>query len=330
MPRRRRVIVQGYPYEVIPRARESLPLPPNEITNEIRRGIFARAQRDEKLYLCNLVCMNSHDHMQVVPQKPKDLPKFYCEVLKKTTDSIRTLSGQKSLRIWEDRASVMLLASLEDNINRLVYLYCNPARAGLSDSIDSYRGISSWDAFRSCEPSVEAKVEIPSAWYRVAALPSIGLKGLSREADRAQLIKLKASKDKEEHTLVFEPFAWLKCFGITDPQEIEAIRQRVIREVYAREAEYRAEREKKKLPAMNPGRLQGVAYLKPHVPKKKERKIFLICSDKIQRIRWITFMDQVDEQCCECYQLAKAGKPCKWPPGTFIPWLPPTEAIEFE
>ena len=120
MARAPRVIIAGYPYEVIPRARESLPLPANRTTNAIQKGIIARAQRDDRVTLCNLVCMNSHKHMQVIPNKAKDLPLFYMELLKKTTDAIRTVTRKESLRIWEDRVGVMLLPTLKDAIKRLV------------------------------------------------------------------------------------------------------------------------------------------------------------------------------------------------------------------
>jgi hypothetical protein len=321
MPRRRRVIVKDYPYEVVPRARDTLPLPPNRTTNTVRLGIFSRAQRDGKVTLCNLVCMNNHDHMQLIPKNPKDLPRFYGEVLKKTTDSLRTLTGKKSLRIWEDRVSVIMLASLEDAIKRLVYLFCNPAKAALCDSIDSYQGISSWKAFCTCEPKLEAKYEISAPWHRVADLPKIGPRALSKTEDDRYAGRLCSSKNSVKQTLIFEPFVWLKLFGVTDSNDIEKVRQRVIREVYEREATYRAERKTLASPQYSP-------YLAPHTPKKKERKIFLICSDKEERIGWIEFFEQIEENCSDCYQRAKCDNLANWPPGTFIPWLPPTECFD--
>ena len=329
MPRRRRVIVADKPYEVVPRARDCLPLPPNKTTNTIRLGIFGRAQRDDKVTLCNLVCMNSHDHMQVVPRKPKDLPLFYGEILKKTTDSLRALTGNRSLRIWEDRVSVIMLASLESAIDRLVYLFCNPAKARLCDSIDSYRGISSWKAFCSCEATVEARVELKVLWHRVEDLPQIGTKGLKRADDTRYHAMLCSSTTGVEHTLVFEPFGWLKCFGITDPAEIEKIRQIVIRRVRAEESKFREERYTKRGGFFCPDTLESQPHLKPHTPKKKERKIFVICGDKDERISWIAFFDAVDERCRACYERAKSGAEARWPPGTFMPWLPPRECYVY-
>ena len=322
--------MSGKPYEVVPRARDCLPLPPNRTTNAIRLGIFGRAQRDDKVTLCNLVCMNNHDHLQLIPKHPRDLPRFYGEVLKKTTDSLRKLTGRSSLRIWEDRVGVMMLASLSDAVDRLVYLFCNPARAGLSDSIDTYRGINSWEAFCSCEASVDARVAVEAPWHRVADLSEIGPRGLSREEDRRYAGELGRSENALKHTVVYEPLAWLGCFGVTGKEEIEAIRQEVIRRVRGREAEYREGRRRAGARVGSAESLGRQAYLKPHVPKRKERKLLLICKDRTSRLSWIAFYEGVEARCRDCYERAKAGGgyPVEWPPGTFVPWLPPTECYQ--
>jgi hypothetical protein len=267
--------------------------------------------------------MSNHDHTQVVPKKARKLSAFYGEVLKKTTDSLRALSGKKALRIWEDRVTVAMQATLETAIERLVYIFCNPAAAGLSDSIGTYTGISSWNAFCTCEASVDAKVEINAPWHRVADLPEIGLEGLTKAEDERYAGQLCSSKNSVPHTLVFEPFAWLGCFNVTDPKEIEAIRKEIIAKVKAREAEFRKQREKENRPPMTPEAALRQPLLKPHTPKKKERKVFLFCHDPDARVKWIKFHLRVDERCNKCYARAKKGHRCKWPPGTFTPWLPP-------
>ena len=263
--------------------------------------------------------------MQLIPKKAADLPRFYGEVLKKTTDAVRTLTGRDSLRIWEDRVGVMLLPTLERAIERLVYLFCNPSAAGLCDSIDTYKGISSWKAFCSCEAKVDAKVEINAPWHRVKSLPTVGARGLSKAEDERYAGQLCSSKTSVPHTLVYEPLAWLKLFGITEPKMIEAIRKRIINEVREQEEATRTTRRKEKRPPMTPQELQQTPYLKPHKPKKKERKIFVLSEDKEERIRWITLFRTVDEICNNRYANAKKGIAGEWPAGTFVPWLPPTK-----
>jgi hypothetical protein len=63
--------------------------------------------------------------------------------------------------------------------------------------------------------------------------------------------------------------------------------------------------------------------MKPHKPKKKERKIYLICSDRELRLELLEQFQQILNRCRECYRKAKEGLRVEWPPGTFTPWFPP-------
>jgi hypothetical protein len=83
MARQRRVIFENSLYEIVPRAREGLPLPPTNTTNQLLSGILARTQRDEKVTLCNFVDMNNHSHQHAIPNEPSQVTKFYMEYQKK-------------------------------------------------------------------------------------------------------------------------------------------------------------------------------------------------------------------------------------------------------
>lgn len=328
MPRTRRVIVQGRMYEVVTRAREGLPLPPTTTTNTLVTGILARTQRDDKVTLCNYVHVNNHFHKNIVSKDPEKFVRFYGEFNKKITDSLRKMLGRKTLRLWEDRASVMLIAELGDCINRLVYLFCNPAKADLADSIDTYIGLSSWQAFKTCSPSVDAEVRIDASWVPASELPRLPQSRILKDRDDKNFSeKLRFSKKRINHTLVLKPLAWLRHYGITDPAEIESIRQTVISRVYAEEAEIRKARIRERRRAVSPGALRHQAYLKSHTPKKKDRKIFVICANGDLRKELIRIFKKIFDKCSDAYQMAKLGLNAEWPPGTFIPWLPPRNSF---
>ena len=142
MGRRRRVLFKDKLYEIVPRAREGLPFPCTQTTNILLQGILARIQRDDKVILTNFVNMNNHDHIHAIPKEPRMFTRFYCEYQKKRTDTLRKLLGRKSLKLWEERATVMHMQNLEDAVERLIYLLCNPAKAHRSDSIETYKGLS--------------------------------------------------------------------------------------------------------------------------------------------------------------------------------------------
>jgi hypothetical protein len=324
MPRAPRSYTDKLVYEIVPRAKDSLPMPPTETSNEIRLGILGRTQRDNKVDLCHFVDMNNHSHSMAVSITGENLSKFHMELKKKTTDAVKALLGRASLSLWERRTGVFRVVALEDAIERVVYIYCNPSNAGLCDSIAQYPGLSSWRAFKECAPSIDAEVEIEARWYPVSEIPTLPTeRRLSPGQDAALHRELKASSKSVRHPIILKPFKWLETYGVTDPADIETIRQRIISRVLDAErvnAEARAKDNKR---SASPAALRQAVYMKPHKPKRRERKIFLICSDKELRLTLLESFRRTVSRCRECYQKAKAGIRVEWPPGTFTPWFPP-------
>ncbi|MFN4894241.1 MAG: hypothetical protein ACK5HO_00470 [Pseudomonadota bacterium] len=324
MGRTIRIVRENTLYEITPRAREGLPLPPTETTNQLLTGILSRIQRDDKVTLCNFVEMNNHSHQHVIPDDPHKHTKFYMEYQKKITDTVRKLTKLSRLQLWEERPSVMRLVKLEDAIQRLIYIFLNPTRARLVSTIDEYPGLTTWEAFKTCQPSVDAKVSVRAYWTPVSLLePLPEGNRLSPANDRAMAKRARETEGTQEHELVVQPLSWLRAYGVTDPVQIEAIRQRIIKAVYAEEAAMAKERIKEGTSIIGAERLKQQVYLRPHTPKKKGRRIFLICGDDQLRPQEIASHKRICREHRECYRLLKAGLPHEWPPGTFIPWLPP-------
>jgi len=324
MSRQIRIVREDTLYEFVPRAREGLPLPPTNTTNQLLTGILARTQRDEKVTLCNFVEMNSHAHQHVIPDDPHKQVKFYMEYQKKVSDTVRKLTKRRRLQLWEERPSVIHLAQLEDAIKRLKYLFLNPAKAGLVATIDDYPGLNTWHAFKTCEPSVDAEVAVQAHWTPVSVLEALpDGNRLSSAHDQKMAKRLRETEGTMEYKLVIKPLAWLKVYGVTDPEQIEAIRERIIKAVYAEEAILAKQRIEERKPILGAERLRQQSYLRSHTPKKKERRIFVICGDDRVRPQIIAAHRDISNRHRRCYQLLKDGLPHEWPPGTFIPWVPP-------
>jgi hypothetical protein len=303
-----------------------LPLPPTETTNQLLTGILARTQRDEKVTLCNFVEMNNHAHQHVIPGDPGQHTKFYMEYQKKITDTVRKLIKRKYLSLWERRPSVALIAELEDAIKRLIYLFLNPVRAGLVASIDHYPGLTTWSAFKTSEASVDAQVVFKAKWTPVSALaPLPESHRLSPANDKAMAKRLGEAEGTLEYDLVVQPLKWLEAYGVTDPVEVEAIRQRIVSAVYAEEAAIAKERLETGQGVIGAERLKQQKYMASHIPEKKERRIFVICGNDERRPGIIASFQEIFRKCRDCYEALKKGLPHEWPPGTFIPWLPPKE-----
>lgn len=330
MSRTPRVIVANRAYEIVTRARYGLPFPPTRTTKILLKGILGRVQRDVKVILGHAMIVNNHNHQIVQPKRPEDFCRYYGEMLKKATEALKALLGQTRLRIWEDRATVMMLESLEDCINRIVYLYCNPAKHDLEDSVDKYPGFNTWREFLTCEPSVEATVTLNAKWYPVKCIPKLpASRVLDAAADDRYAGRLCATEEGEHHPLVVQPFAFLAPYGITEPAEIERIRQKIISLVREREAQYRQERAAEGRRVIGAARLCLEPYMKAHTPKKRERKIFLICHDRERRKHLLSRFRKIFEKCNACYSDLKLGNTVEWPPGTFTPHFAPTEFYHF-
>jgi hypothetical protein len=324
MPRRNRIVFENTLYEIVPRARYGLPLPPTEVTNQLLLGALARTQRDQKVTLCNFVEMNNHTHQHCIAQKPEHHSKFYMEYQKKVTDTVRKLTKRRRLNLWEGRPSVIYVAGLEDAIARLVYIFLNPSKAGLVSSIDEYPGLNTWHAFTTCDASIDAKVTVKAYWCPVSRLERLPAGNrLSPATDCAMAARLRKSKYVVEYDLVIEPLAWLKIYGVTEPEEIEMIRQRIIREVRDGEMRHEKERREAGRGILGADRLRQQEYLRPHTPKKKERGVFVVCSDPVLRVDLIKMFFTIFEKCRTCYRCLRNGLPHEWPTGTFIPWVPP-------
>jgi len=298
-------------------------MPPTLTSNEIKLGILGRSQRDNKVDLCHFVDMNNHSHNLVVSHTAQELAKFYMEIQKKTTEAVKALVGLRHLSLWEDRSTVARVVDLEAVIDRIVYIYSNPSKAALCDSIEEYPGLSSWSAFLTCEPSVDAEITIDARWYPVSELPKLPARSLSPSQDAALYRELLESEGAHPHPVVLKPFKWLKHFGITEPLRIENIRRRIVARVRENERANCAARATAHTRCVPASVQIREPYMKPHNPKKKGRKIFIICSDREQRIEILQQYRWVFSRCKECYRKLKEGLRVDWPPGTFIPWLPP-------
>ena len=323
MPRANRAFSENTVYEIIPRTRASLPMPPTQTSNELKLGILGRTQRDSKVELCHFVDMNNHSHTLAVSTKCQKISKFYMELQKKTTDAVKALLKLSSLSLWEDRPTVAEVATLDDAIKRIAYIYSNPSNASLCDSIEQYPGINSWSAFLTCEPKVDAEVVVDARWYPVSEIPQLPSRSLSSKQDARLYQELVASEKALKHPITIKPFKWLEVFGIIEPDAIEKIRQKIIAQVRETEranAEARLAAGKRCVP---PAVLLREPYMKPHTPKNKERKIYLICGDRERRLKLLEKFRQIFARCRECYKKAKEGLWAEWPPGTFTPWFPP-------
>jgi hypothetical protein len=252
---------------------------------------------------------------------------FYAEVQKKITESLKALLGLPHLRLWGGRPVVAHIADLPAAIEQIAYLYANPARANLVDSISHYPGCSSWDLFQETLASdpdqVSAKVEYPALWIPYSKIPLLPTQVLKKHADIDFADRL--SQKGVPHTLELHPNAWMKCFGITSPEDVADINQKVLASLAKREQEARGKRVAEDKGVLGERLLKLQPVTRAHVPKDRarRRRVFVICSDREERIRIIRNVKELCRLAREYYYDALRGILRNWPPGMFRPPLRP-------
>ena len=310
------------------RAREGLPLVCYEYMKLILGSVLARAQRDDKLILCHDIWNGSHPHIIAVAKDSDKFVKFYSEVQKKITDTIKRLLGLDHLNIWEGEPSVIKISGTAEGIQRIAYLYANPAQDNLVDNIEEFPGYSSYREFLSSEDTLNASTKKKYPWIRLPSIKKLKNRVLSRSQDRSLVRRLKNKNKSTMHTLTREPNAWMGCFGVEADKEVEAINKKILEHLITLEQIAREERIEEEKPLLGVEELRSQPLMKAHKPKKKTNKIFVYSNCNETRKEEISIFNKFCDRCRECYLQWKQGNfQVEWPPGAFKPPLPPSYNI---
>jgi hypothetical protein len=296
-------------YDLCFRSLQGLPLPARALTTLLIESIMGRLLRSEDVIVCSYVWMSNHVHMQVFSLDCKALIHFHGRLKKSLTDFLKRLLTISRLHLWDDDTTLGAVLDLEAAIERVVYTYLNPVRAGIVRSIDDYKGCNTWKEFLSVPPDVNAVVEKEVPWVLATDIEPLSHDNpsLSEERSLIDLIQERTSS-RVTHTVRIMPFKWLQVFNVIAPSQIEEIRKRIITRV--REEESRLS--PKKDP---PRRIEGFVVTDVYVPRKKESRVFMYCSCKERRLAFLNEYRRFIRECIECYQLMKRG-------ATDIPWPP--------
>jgi hypothetical protein len=312
-------------YAITFRTIEGLPFVTTMYMKLLLRGIIARAQRDYKVTLCHFIWMGNHAHMLAIFLDSEQAANFYAEVQKKVTESLKALLKRSRLRLWEGRPVAARVIDIPSAIEQVAYLYANPARANLVDSIDYYPGCSSWDAFQGSIASgsiaVDAKVETQEMWVPYSKIPPLPAASLKKQADIDFTETL--FRKGLPHALELYPNAWMACFGVTAAEQIARVNQAVLDRIAKNEHEHREKRTEAGKGVLGEKLLRVQPIMRPHVPQDKvnRRRVFVICSDNALRIGFIKKVKALCRLARECYRDALKGIHRSWPPGMFKPPL---------
>ena len=327
MSRTRRRIESCKAYELCFRARRGLPLVAYRVIRQIIEHVLARAQRDEKVYLCHDIWNGSHSHVIVMTKDSHKCTQFYGEVQKNITDCLKRLLGLDHLSIWEGHATVIKLGDLGHAIDRIAYLYANPAKDNLETCIERFPGYSSYAEFLECQDGkLDSITKKEVTHIRLPTIPTVRSGTLTQLQDIG-LVKLIERRNEETQALVRYPNIWMKAFGVTE-DKVHEINQQIIQSFRTKEELAEVTRQQEGKSVMGRARLMQQPIMKPHTPKKKNRKIYYLGLCKEKRLQEILDFKYFCKLCRECYLAWKRGNfSVIWPPGAFKPPMPPNMNI---
>jgi hypothetical protein len=305
------------------RTAKGLPFVATSYMKQIIEGILARVQRDHKVTLIDHLFMGNHPHILIEAGDRDQCKRFYGEVQKQLTEAIKRLTGRSHLNLWRrNSTSVVLYGDLAAVQKRIAYLYANPARANLVDSIEQYPGLSSFGAFEQAPLTLDAKVTKRCPWVQAPMIPRLPTLSVTPRQDRAltESMRIKAT---EHHDLTYHPHKWMRRFGITTPEGIAEVKAGILRILREFEEEARQRRAREGWKVMGAARLQRQALDIVNYKPSPSQRIFIYAVDPQTRIRMIEEYRLFCERCAECYEAWKRGDASvRWPPGAYPPAPP--------
>lgn len=207
----------------------------NPLIKSILESCLAKAQNLYPVRICHYLFEENHLHMIVVVENPEDVSDFMERFKTESALALNRLIGRERGKVWCDGYDSPVLLNPADVMKYITYLYCNPAKDGLTDSIEEYPNLNSWKAYRS------GKYEINCLPIKRPDVPTLSsLRPSSREIDRYSEILLGRYPDRVK--FVIEPDAWMEIMRVPENKR-ERVNVKIQEMVLKRENKYRQERE---------------------------------------------------------------------------------------
>ncbi|MCB0333987.1 MAG: transposase [Bdellovibrionales bacterium] len=307
------------------KTRRGLPFVCTHYMRALLGGIIARVQRDNKVTISHMLWMTNHVHIIITALDQRQACKFHGEIKKHLTEAIKKLLGKEHLNLWKaNGSSVVPYGDVAGLVKQIAYIYANPARANLINTVTDYPGLNTHSAFLESLSDPNAKVSEQFAWIRSRYISKLMSRKLTDTQDRALLGTL-LKRTKQSFPLVIEPNAWMKAFKITSPEEVADTNRQILAELFEYEEKARSERLRANKGVYGAKSLRRAPLTLDYQGKPDSVNLFCYALDPEIRKTMIRQYREFCIQCAECYAQWKRGNfTVSWPPGALLPALPPT------
>ena len=297
---------------------EDFMFPPNALVKELIEKSIAQAQQLYPIKIIAILVESTHVHMLIRVIDPQDAVDFFERFKTESAHAVNRLLGRKKRTVWCEGYDSPLVDDVETIKDKLAYIYENPAKDGLTDQVDHFPGVCTWNDFKSLGPRSTSK-----RVYETRYLPRSDFNELpdghlvERDYERLRR-KLIHGKKKNFYEVDFN--AWMERFGITDPQEQHEVNKNIIAMVREREAVHRALREKESRGVIGRKRLVETTVGGRYRPERTGRRMLVHSVDpnfRKEQIRWIKALIQAGRDVLARWRLGDTS--VQYPMGLFPP-----------
>ncbi len=311
MPRLRKLILNNKVYFVTLSVEEGIMLPANPLVKFLLKAALIRAFKHHPLEINHFIVNGTHIHMIVRIDNPEDLPKFMERFKTESAHYLNRILGRTKRTVWCERYDSPALLTREDVISKINYLYTNPVKDGLIESINKYPGLSSWDNYQANTPNIKCNYITRDSLFELRQ---------DKGFQFFQKIKNLLTKDNPARgNLELSPNGWMKAFNIKDLKEVNEINKSIHKMII--ETQLAIWEEKKSF--MGRSKLENQGIDLKYRSKRTGRKMWCISGNRTLRRQFINYAKIICEEANEIYQKILGGDFSeKYPAGLFPPRLP--------
>jgi hypothetical protein len=308
-----KIVLNGQVLFISTSVEEDIMFPANPLIELILLKSLAAAQALYPVRVCHFLVEGTHVHMLAVVDNPDDIKDFMCHFKRETAHAINRVLGRTKRTVWCEGSDAPVVLSVEKTIEQIAYLYANPAKDSLEDSVGKYPGVSSWkhflkgkNTFRTFYISRDDFRPLPAEHHL--------------ETYKAEVRVLVKKKKKNSFTIY--PNAWMEAFGIKAEQQ-KKINKEIIERVHEKEKSSRELRVKEGRGVVGATRLSTTPIGASYRPNRTGKKMLCLGASKQERQPFIAWAKALFFEAREVYKEWKRGNfSIPYPPGLYPPAFP--------
>ena len=296
---------------------EGILLPCNPLMTYLVFSALATSQSLYPVRVIALLTSGTHIHLMLLVENPDDVKDFMGHFKTEYAHMVNRLLGRRKRTVWCEGYHSAPILTFKSALEKLVYLYTNPAKDGLESSIELYPGFSSYSMLKAGITSRKCKR------IRRPALSPLPAQDLSIQ----QFIRIREQlkQDSNESVILsIDHDAWMNVFGISSKQDRARARQLLISEIKNAEARFAATRTKNNQGVLGAARLRSQGFDLTYIPVRFGFKAWCFCSGDTQlRKRFISLVKIMIERGKEVVERWRVGDySVPFPLGLYPPSLP--------